>query len=132
MEIGKFKLGIDPDDSLTGFLLGYPHAIIFKRQPNAGQLTLEGKTLPAYKAFVRQGEIEIQVGAAQEKTAKSGSSYYLVVFNNLGLQFPEKIYANLVPSMIGTGIWSLLRESPDEKAAYRAKQAAIAQPLSIT
>ena len=133
MEIGKFKLGIDAADSLTGFLLGYPHEIIFERQANAGQLTLEGKTVPTYKAFVRQGEVKIQVGAAWDAKAKrNGTSYYPAEFNNLGVLIPQKIYARLVPSKIDGGTCSLLWDSPEEKMAYQAKQAAKAQPLTIT
>ena len=136
MEIGKFKLGVPSPDSLTGFLLGYPHEIIFERQLNAGQLTLEGKTIPAYKAFVRQGEIEIQVGAAWEAKAKrTGLSYYPAELNSLGLLFPQKIYARLVPSMTERGSCSLLWDSPDEKAAYRAERAAkepVVAQLAVT
>ena len=133
MEIGKFQLGVHSPDSLTGLILGYPHEIIFEPQLNAGQLTIEGKTLPTYKAFVRQGEIEIQVGAAwEEKAKKYGLSYYSTELS-LGLLFPKKIYANLVPSMIEPGACTVLWDSPEEKTAYRAKQTETAkvQPLTM-
>ncbi|MGB9154075.1 MAG: DUF736 family protein [Alphaproteobacteria bacterium] len=132
MEIGKFQLGVHSPDSLTGFILGYPHEITFERQANGGQVTKEGKTLPTYKAFVRQGEIEIPVGAAWEKPKKDGLSCYEAELT-LGLLFPKKIYANLMPSMSEGGICKLFWDTPEEKAAYRAKQAqtAKAHPLNI-
>jgi uncharacterized protein (DUF736 family) len=130
MEIGKFSLSVDGSQNLTGLLLGFPHELEFQFQQDGGKTTATGKTLPTYKVFVHG--TKTQVGAAWVKSAKkTGLNYYETTFDNLGPLFPQKIYANLVPSMIAGEGCSLLWDSPKEKADYAAKRPAAALTPSV-
>ena len=132
MEIAKFKTTDAAKGNLEGFLLGYPHTIRIERQEDGGQLATEGKRKPTFRFYVREGNVEIQVGAAwEEKSKKAKGVYYSVELNNLGPTFSRKIVGNLVPSMKDPGTMSLLWDSPQDKAEYAAKKAALQQQPAL-
>lgn len=122
MNIGDFQLG--EMGGLHGEMLGYPHKIVFEQLAAVDPAKANDKPRPKYEAFAFVGLKKIKIGVAWEGKAKSGLSYYDVTFDRLGISQPDKIYARLVPSQYQNGIVSLMWETPEEKAAFKAQQAA--------
>ncbi len=128
MNIGEFDFNEKHEP--TGFMLGYPHRLTFKLpiSRRGGETSQNGKKFPAYEVFADVDGKPFKVGAAWDEMDKRGYSYYRVEFNALGMLHPEKLYATLVTSTKNCN-FSLLWDSPAERAEYKAKQQQ--QPTAI-